>query len=33
VDSAVGDTPGALARTVLTSENDRAHGVDEKEHR
>jgi len=30
VDRAVGDTPGTLAHPELTSENDRAHDVDEK---
>ena len=30
VDSVVGDTPGPLAPPPLTSENERAHGVDEK---
>src|SRR4051794_41364510 len=30
VDSAVGDTPGRTPPRLLTSHNDRAHGVDEK---
>jgi len=30
VDRPVGDTPGALAHPLLTSENDRAYDVDEK---
>jgi hypothetical protein len=30
VDRPVGDAPGTLARRSLTSENDRAHGVDGK---
>src|SRR3954452_23410001 len=32
VDITVGDTPGGCPREPLTSDNDRAHGVDEKEH-